>query len=103
VFVEELLEDAEYGLLPQHRVESSDLRRCQASPANPKRDGGTFYRCARPALREYIAVVPGSGFSVQVGTAKQCVIAWIAFQLVPFVQTVGWLSEKGALGSFWDA
>jgi DNA helicase-4 len=37
VFVEELLEDAEYGLLPQHRVgEVQTCGECQASPANPE-------------------------------------------------------------------
>jgi hypothetical protein len=69
-------EDAEYGLLPTNiEMESSDLRRCQGISCwrcrNPKRDVGAFYRCVRPTLREYIAVVPGTaGFPVQVGTAE---------------------------------
>lgn len=53
VFVEELVEDAEYGLLPT-AMESAKVQTCGECQGHlqpiPKRDGGTFYRCEHVQL-----------------------------------------------------
>jgi DNA helicase-4 len=107
VFVEELLEDAEYGLLPTN-IESAKVQTCGECQGHllpiPKRDGGTFYRCEHVQLcGNILPSCPGCGvgFPVRIKGQTEAVCDCMdSFSACP-VCADGWLVErKGRFGKF---
>jgi len=107
VFVEELLEDTEYGLLTTD-IETAKVQTCGECQGHlqpiPKRDGGTYYRCEHVQLcGNMMPCCPGCGVGFPVRSKGTTEAVCDCKESVPACPSCadGWLvARKGRFGRF---
>lgn len=107
VFVEELMEDTDYGLLMTD-IETAKVQTCGECQGHlqpiPKREGGTFYRCEHIQLcGNMMPCCPGCGVGFPVRSKGATEAVCDCKESVPACPSCadGWLVErKGRFGKF---